>query len=454
MAGFQFCMLALSQTALLLGATITRRMQALKLIQSQMQRAQLLNRISQALNSSLDPNHILQEIVRLTGENFDVERVMLYRLGDEQIRVVNEWRANAEVVSVLGFECSLAEWLDQPDPDSDLRQRRPFQARNYAAIPHSPARSLLIEQAKIRSILRVPIFIRDEFFGSLSLHTTITERSFSQDEVDLLEEIADQAAIALYNAQSYECLEQLVQERTQELEQEKLVSEVANRAKSEFLTNTSHELRTPLTSILGFSRVLLQQVFGPLNERQQRYLETVLASGEHLLELINDLLDLSSIEIGREDLVLETLSIQEVCQSCLSLMEERAQSKGLTLVSDIAPELTTCVADRRRLRQILVNLLANAIKFTETGAVTLQVDQTTTTIDFSVLDTGIGIAETDQATLFQPFQQLNQGLNRPYEGTGLGLALSQHLAQLQGGKIILQSQLGKGSRFTLHLPKQ
>ncbi len=254
--------------------------------------------------------------------------------------------------------------------------------------------------------------------------------------------------------QEFALRDQLIKERTKKLEQEKLLSEAANRAKSEFLANISHELRTPLSGILGFSSLLLEQPVGPLNAKQKQYVEGIASGGKHLLELINDLLDVSKIEAGREELTLEKISVEDVCYACLSLIQERASCKGLQLLLYIAPGVTTCIADQRRLKQILFNLLSNAVKFTESGSITLRVEQTAFVSKFSVIDTGIGIAETDRATLFQPFQQLDSGLNRKYEGTGLGLALSRQLARLHGGDITLDSEQKRGSCFTLHLPTQ
>jgi len=422
-------------------------------VQRQATREQTLNQISRTLNSSLDPEYILQEIVRLTGEYFSVERVIISRFEREQIQVLNEWRTNNQVVSMLDFKAPISGWPDLLDPNSDFCCRRAFHAPNYAEVPSTPTRLLQIQQMQTLSVLNVPIFIRDQLFGGIALHTTTSYRTFTKEEIQLLERIADQAAIALYNAQSYERLEELVQQRTQELEQEKLVSDAANRAKNEFLSNISHELRTPLTGILGFSSVLLEQIFGPLNAKQKQYLESINFCGKHLLELINDLLDFTKIEAGKEELNLEKLLVEEVGQACLSLFQETCFQRGLQLSLAIAPAVSTCIADRRRLKQILVNLLSNAVKFTDSGSVTLKIEQTAQEIKFSVIDTGIGIAPADRETIFQPFKQLDSGLNRKYEGTGLGLALSRKLAQLHGGDITLQSELGCGSCFTLHLPR-
>ena len=253
--------------------------------------------------------------------------------------------------------------------------------------------------------------------------------------------------------QSEERLEQLVKERTQELEAAKLIAEAANRAKSEFIANMNHELRTPLTAIIGFSSVLLQKVFGPLNDKQEQYVKGINTCGYQQLNLINDLLDLAKIEAGREELDIVTLAVEPICQDCLAVIREQAIARGLDLLLGIAPDVTTCNADDRRLRQILLNLLSNAVKFTECGFVKLKVEKKSGFINFAVIDTGIGIAPKDQEKLFQTFQQVGGDRQRQRQGTGLGLALSRNLARLHGGDIILQSELGKGSNFILLLPE-
>lgn len=416
-------------------------------VQQQTQWEKALNQISRSLNSSLDPEYILQEIVRLTGECFAVDRVMIYALENEQIKITGEWRASTEIASLLGYTTPLAEWTTTVN----------FSPYKVFYAPHMEKISALSKEVDIvktvphLTVLSVPIFIRDKFFGGLTLHAMTRVQEFTEEEINLLQRIADKAAIALYNAQSYELLEELVQKRTQELEAEKLLSDAANRAKSEFLSNMSHELRTPLTGILGFSSILIEGIFGTLNAKQKQYIEGIHTCGKHLLELINDLLDLTKIEAGKEELILETIQVTEVCQECLNLFAEHPSAE-LKLHFAIAPDVSTCLADQRRLKQILVNLLSNAFKFTETGSVTLKVEQTDTAVLFSVIDTGMGISATDQAILFQPFQQLDSGLDRKYEGTGLGLALSRKLARLHGGDLTVQSQLGSGSCFTLSLP--
>ena len=301
-------------------------------------------------------------------------------------------------------------------------------------------------------MLCAPIFIREKLFGALSLHTTTCYRTFTGDEVQFLQRIADQTAIALYNAQSYEYLEQVVQQRTQELEQEKLISEAANRAKTEFLTTMSHELRTPLNAVLGLSQVLQREIFGSLSAKQLEYINHIHSSGEHLLMLINDILDLAKVEAGRETLMPTVVAAHDLCEYCLTMVREQATLQGLELISRLDDDAKLCTADERRLKQMLLNLLSNAVKFTPAGTVSLTVRKEPQGISFTVADTGIGIPADKLNLLFQPFSQLDGQLTRRYPGPGLGLALTRKLARLHGGDITVSSVLGTGSEFTLFLP--
>lgn len=433
------------------GAIAIYQSQLFQHLQQQAQREQVLNRIGRTLNSSLDPDYILQGIVKLTGECFNVDRVFIFAVAADQVRITHEWRAHDQIVPMLNKQVLISNWLGIVDSETGEYFTQPIHVPNNQAVHLNSAQLECVQETHRQSLLSVPVFIRDQFFGGIELHTTSCSRVFSEEEITLLQRIADQTAIALYNAQSYERLEELVIARTRELEAEKLLSEAANRAKSEFLANMSHELRTPLTSILGFSSVLLKQVFGSLNEKQVQYLENVYSSGEHLLELINDLLDLSKIEAGREDLFLEDIIVAEVCEGCIQAMLQQAVSKGLTLTCNVSPDII-CRCDRRRLKQIILNLLSNAVKFTERGLVSLNVFPEGDRLKFAVIDTGIGIDSANLSQLFQPFHQAQSGLDRKYQGTGLGLALARKLAQLHGGTITVQSTVGQGSCFTLELP--
>jgi PAS domain S-box-containing protein len=227
------------------------------------------------------------------------------------------------------------------------------------------------------------------------------------------------------------------------------------RVKDEFLANVSHELRTPLNTILGLSELLREQIRGPLNPRQQDAIQSIEVSGQHLLDLINDILDLSKVEAGRLDLQVEPVHVIELCQSSLLLVKELAIKKSLQLLFQPHGLPALIEADPKRLKQMLVNLLSNAVKFTpEGGQVCLEVtgDAAAGQVIFTVLDTGIGIAPEDLARLFQPFSQLDSSLSRQHEGTGLGLALVRRLAELHGGRVSVESEIGVGSRFTVSLP--
>ncbi|MFB2936172.1 response regulator [Aerosakkonemataceae cyanobacterium BLCC-F154] len=420
--------------------------------QEQAERERILNEIFRVLNRSLDPEHILQQIVRLTGECFNVDRVILFATESGEIQVLNQWLANLQIPSMLDFKVPLSEWSDLLDPESEFNTRKAFHVPYYPPYPVTAAQEENIQKFQIRSVLSVPIFIHDRLFGGLGLHTTSSYRNFTEEEIKLLERIAEQATIALYNAISYERLEQLVKHRTQELEKAKSEAEAANRSKSEFLANMSHELRTPLNSILGLSQMLQQEFYGKLSPKQKDYINCIYSSGEHLLSLINDILDLAKVEAGKEELMIESVEIRELCYYCLSIVAEKAKSQGLTLKSEIDPQVSHFIADQRRLCQMLLNLLSNAIKFTPAGQVTLIVKKEPKGTSFTVADTGIGIAPEDISSLFQPFSQLDSKLNRQYQGTGLGLVLTRRLARLHGGDLTVESQPGVGSEFTIYLP--
>jgi CheY-like chemotaxis protein/nitrogen-specific signal transduction histidine kinase len=232
----------------------------------------------------------------------------------------------------------------------------------------------------------------------------------------------------------------------------------ATRLKDEFLANMSHELRTPLNAILGMSEVLLGQIHGSLNERQDKSVETIERSGRHLLNLINDILDVSKIVAGKVDLELSEVSISQLCSNSLVFVKQQAFQKQIGLEVKISPQVGNILIDERRIQQVLINLLTNAVKFTPTdGRVTLEVSCACATtgdqeLMFDVRDTGIGITASDQARLFEPFIQIDSQLNRKYEGTGLGLALVKQIVELHGGRVAVQSELGNGSCFTFHLP--
>jgi len=231
--------------------------------------------------------------------------------------------------------------------------------------------------------------------------------------------------------------------------------ERALRAKDEFLASMSHELRTPLNAILGLSESLAEHTAGSLNEKQQRYVKTISESGNHLLSLINDILDLARIEAGQIVLNINEVELKQVCQASLRMISEQALRKNQEVLLELDEEIGSIWADERRLKQILVNLLSNAVKFTPGGGrIGLEVrgDRQEKRVMFTVWDTGIGIAKEDLARLFQPFVQVDSSLAREATGTGLGLALVAQMVRLHGGSVSVDSRPEEGSRFTITLP--
>jgi signal transduction histidine kinase len=256
-------------------------------------------------------------------------------------------------------------------------------------------------------------------------------------------------------------LERKVEERTADLEQrgQELADtnvrlEEASQHKSQFLANMSHELRTPLNSIIGYTKLMLDGLEGDINEEQKQDLQTVYNNSKHLLELINGLLDLSRIEAGKTVLSYGTFTISDLLSEVIPGMEQLAREKGLTLTYSVAPDIDNLYADKAKTRQVLINILGNAVKFTNEGSVKLDVAETDNDFVFSVTDTGIGIKEEDLEAIFESFKQVGPAQIAGYEGTGLGLAISKQFIEMQGGRIWAESELGKGSTFTFTLPKK
>ena len=291
------------------------------------------------------------------------------------------------------------------------------------------------------SHLQAPMLWDGKGVGSIFL-SRIPPRPFSDKDITLLKTFADQAVIAIRNAR----LIQEIQAKSHQLE-------IANQHKSEFLANMSHELRTPLNAIIGFSEVLIERMFGDLNDKQADYLADIHASGKHLLSLINDILDLSKIEAGHMALDLEAFDVPAALGNAMSLVRERAQHHAIALDLVVAETVGEIVADQRKFKQILLNLLSNAVKFTpDGGRVTVQAAIQGDTLVVSVTDTGIGIADDDQAVVFDEFRQVGRHYTNKHEGTGLGLALTKRFVELHGGRLALRSVLGQGSVFTFTLP--
>jgi signal transduction histidine kinase len=294
-----------------------------------------------------------------------------------------------------------------------------------------------------RTMLGVPMLREGEPIGVLAIWRDEV-RPFSERDRQLVTSFADQAVIAIENVRLF----REIQDKSRQLE-------IANQHKSEFLANMSHELRTPLNAIIGFSEVLLERMFGELNEKQDDYLKDIFSSGKHLLSLINDILDLSKIEAGRMELDVENFDVPAALDNALTLVRERAQRHGITLGLEVDPGLCEMRADERKFKQILLNLLTNAVKFTpDGGKVEVRARQADGVLQVAVADNGIGIAAADQAAVFEEFRQVGRHYTNKQEGTGLGLALTKRFVELHGGALTLDSEPGKGSTFTFTLPAQ
>ncbi|MFN9482659.1 MAG: PAS domain-containing protein [Pseudanabaena sp.] len=331
----------------------------------------------------------------------------------------------------------------------------------------------VLDQFQVRANLVVPLLNATGLWGLLCIHQCAQPRVWQDVEIDLVKQIASQLAIAIQQVSLFEQLQQELTVRQQaeaklnEINQKLAISNEdlvkATRLKDDFLANMSHELRTPLNAILGMSEGLRDGVFGAVSDRQMKALRTIESSSMHLLALINDILDVAKIESGKVTLELNEISIENLCQSSMTFINQQAFAKNIQLISRITPHLPDLMLDERRIRQVLINLLNNAVKFTpEGGTITLSVShhlesvgiESMNYLRITVMDTGIGISAENMLKLFQPFIQIDNALNRQNVGTGLGLALVKQIVELHGGKVGLTSELGVGSCFMIDLPYQ
>ncbi|MBW4521979.1 MAG: response regulator [Scytolyngbya sp. HA4215-MV1] len=378
-------------------------------------------------------------------------------------QITYESRSTDQVLSVLNLAEGASCLVDVPNYREKYSKGAVLAVSDVEETYHlSPCLITLLRSVQVRAKLIIPIIVQEELWGLLIAHQCWEPRIWKDNEKNFLQQVAEHLAIAIYQVKLYnqvqqqkQTLEQRVIERTQELHDALIAAQTASLAKSEFLSAMSHELRTPLTCVIGMSATLLRWSFGELSQKQRDYLAMIQSSGEHLLELINDILDLSQVEAGKTVLNISQFSLSQVAHQTLQTFKEKARLNqiALKLELQISPEQDLFTADSRRVKQILYNLLSNAIKFTsEGGQVTLRLMIENNIALIAVKDTGIGIAEQHLPLLFQKFQQLDTSYQRKYEGTGLGLALTKQLVELHGGWIGVQSKVGMGSTFTVRLP--
>ncbi|MBK4732588.1 response regulator [Oxynema sp. CENA135] len=425
------------------GAELERQ-QAEQALQRRAMTDSLLSSISCAFLDR-DADSAIALTLQVLGEFSESDRCALMRYSSDRQRlsVTHEWcRPGVAPTAADWQQRSVGElpWLHE----RLLRGEIVHQSDRDRLPPEADRERAEFERAAIVSTLRIPTIHAGETWGCLALDAVDTAKEWTPEQLSVLKLVSEIVAIGRARHEAELAQQQAAQ-----------AAQAANRAKSEFLANMSHELRTPLTAILGLSEVLRDEVFGPLTAKQHQKLATIEQSGEHLLELINDVLDLAKIESGKMELLFAPTDIQGLCDSSLAFIRQQAHQKQVKLSCDIPPRLGKVTVDERRMRQVLINLLSNAVKFTpEEGQVWIEVrgDREAEVLHLSVVDTGIGIAPENIDKLFEPFVQLESSLARRYAGTGLGLALVRQVVELHGGSVSLASTVGEGSRFTVSVP--
>jgi GAF domain-containing protein len=401
-----------------------------------------LGEVGQAVSSTLDLQTVLSTIVRHAVQLSGTDCGIIYEYDEptEEFHLRANFQMEEELVNAyhatplrLGQGATgKAAATRVPAQIADLRQEQELATRGLRPI---------LTRLGYQSLLAVPILLDHKIMGTLTIYRR-TPGSFASELMNLLQTFATQSALAIQNARLF-----------REIEEKSRQIEAANRHKSEFLANMSHELRTPLNAIIGFSEVLQERLFGELNEKQAEYTDDILTSGRHLLSLINEILDLSKVEAGRMELELATFDLPLAIENARTFVRERATKHGINLDVTIDERLGDFVGDERKIKQVLLNLLSNAVKFTpEGGRIGINARQADGSVEISVSDTGIGIAPEDQAKIFEEFRQVGGDYAHKTEGTGLGLTLAKKLVELHGGRIWVESEVGRGSTFTFILP--
>ena len=415
----------------------------------------------QKVSAELDLDRLLEALLGVAMENAGANVGRLLLMKDDHYEVAASARLrNGELVVEKGDHATDGRPLPEDTIYKCWRTTKPVFIEDVGAeLPVSPVDAADGRDAHARSIACIPLRRHGRVVGMFYLENTVVEVIYTSSQVHLLDLIASQAAISLSNALLYRDLQRENQERLEaerELREAKGRAEAANRAKSAFLAMMSHELRTPLNPIIGFTSLMVNEV---TNEEHLDYLHTMSESAEHLLELLSDILEYSKFEASTTGLSSRQFTVGKLIAECIAQVTQRAEHKRLTLdvVADDAVLARRFVGDTKRLRQMVLNLLDNAVKYTRVGGITLDVtaverDAETTEVSIIVEDTGIGIAEDEQASIFEPFFQCDSSSTRRYGGAGLGLAITKQFALLLSGDVSVTSVPGKGSCFRLTVP--
>lgn len=413
-----------------------------RLLEDTRQRAiqlQASSEVSRVATSILDQEAMLSQAVELIRESFDFYHVQIFLIDDAKQYAVlykSTGQAGQKLLEqnhklAIGSQSVIGQVTYQRKPivvrDTDLSNRIVLYRRNEF-LPDT------------RAELAIPLQVGDTLIGALDVQST-DPGAFNEEDISTLEILTAQLAIAIQNARAF-TEQQKTAERLKEID----------KFKTQFLANMSHELRTPLNSIIGFSRVILKGIDGPLTELQKTDLTSIHNSGQHLLSLINNILDLSKIEAGKMELNFEEVELTSIIKSVMSTAVALVKDKPVTLHQEMPDELPLIWADPTRMRQIILNLVSNACKFTDEGEVTIHAEADRENVIISVADTGIGIPDDKLTSIFEEFTQVDASTTRKVGGTGLGLPISRHFVEMHKGHIWVESQLGHGSTFYFFIP--